>query len=186
MRAAALFLLALADSPCVAILDWGARSLMTYRSPSARVRRANRTQHQATCDACGASATLSFRPSRGKPVYCRPCFSVRRHELSSMASENTSTSCTANGQAVGTTSTRGPLFSGMPLKTTTKAAIARMNISSPTPIQEKAIPSLMAGRDLIGQARTGSGKTLAFAVPLVRAVRPVVPGDPSTCAGTHP
>ena len=89
---------------------------MTYRSPSARVRRANRTQHQATCDACGASATLSFRPSRGKPVYCRPCFSVRRHELSSMASENTSTSCTANGQAVGTTSTRGPLFSGMPLK----------------------------------------------------------------------
>ena len=145
---------------------------MTYRSPSARVRRANRTQHQATCDACGASATLSFRPSRGKPVYCRPCFSVRRHELSSMASENTSTSCTANGQAVGTTSTRGPLFSGMPLKTTTKAAIARMNISSPTPIQEKAIPSLMAGRDLIGQARTGSGKTLAFAVPLVERCDP--------------
>ena len=89
-----------------------------------------------------------------------------------MASENASTSSTANGQAVGTTSTLGPVFSGMRLKTTTKAAIARMNISSPTPIQEKAIPSLMAGRDLIGQARTGSGKTLAFAVPLIERCDP--------------
>ena len=89
-----------------------------------------------------------------------------------MASENASTSFTANGQAVGTTSTLGPVFSGIPLKTTTKAAIARMNISSPTPIQEKAIPSLMAGRDLIGQARTGSGKTLAFAVPLIERCDP--------------
>ena len=57
-------------------------------------------------------------------------------------------------------------------ETATKAAIARMNISSPTPIQEKAIPSLMAGRDLIGQARTGSGKTLAFAVPLIERCDP--------------
>ena len=89
-----------------------------------------------------------------------------------MASENASTSSTANGQAVGNTSTLGPVFSGIPLKTTTKAAIARMNISSPTPIQEKAIPSLMAGRDLIGQARTGSGKTLAFAVPLIERCDP--------------
>ena len=89
-----------------------------------------------------------------------------------MASENASTSHTANGQAVGTTSTLGPVFSGIPLKTTTKAAIARMNISSPTPIQEKAIPSLMAGRDLIGQARTGSGKTLAFTVPLIERCDP--------------
>ena len=105
-------------------------------------------------------------------MYCRPCFSVRRHQHSSMASENASTSFTANGQAVGTTSTLGPVFSGIPLKTTTKAAIARMNISSPTPIQEKAIPSLMAGRDLIGQARTGSGKTLAFAVPLIERCDP--------------
>ena len=44
-----------------------------------------------------------------------------------------------------------------------------MNISDPTPIQEKSIPHLLAGRDLIGQARTGSGKTLAFAVPLIES-----------------
>ncbi len=49
-----------------------------------------------------------------------------------------------------------------------------MNISEPTPIQEKAIPLLRAGRDVVGQARTGSGKTLAFAVPLAEQCDPSV------------
>ena len=47
-----------------------------------------------------------------------------------------------------------------------------MNITDPTPIQEQSIPSLLDGRDLIGQARTGSGKTLAFAVPMVERCDP--------------
>ena len=42
-----------------------------------------------------------------------------------------------------------------------------MGITSPTPIQEQTIPSLNAGRDVVGQAMTGSGKTLAFGIPLV-------------------
>ena len=62
----------------------------------------------------------------------------------------------------------------MKLTADTRAAIARMNISEPTPIQEKTIPYLLAGRDLIGQARTGSGKTLAFAAPLVEQCDPSV------------
>ncbi len=68
--------------------------------------------------------------------------------------------------------TIGSTFSEMPLKPATKAAIAKMGISDPTPIQDKAIPHLIAGRDLIGQARTGSGKTLAFAAPLVERCDP--------------
>src|SRR5947199_833546 len=42
-----------------------------------------------------------------------------------------------------------------------------MDVIEPTPIQEAAIPELMAGHDVVGQARTGSGKTIAFAVPLL-------------------
>jgi ATP-dependent RNA helicase DeaD len=42
-----------------------------------------------------------------------------------------------------------------------------MSIDTPTPIQEQAIPLLLAGRDVIGQAYTGSGKTLAFGLPLM-------------------
>ena len=62
----------------------------------------------------------------------------------------------------------------MPLKDVTRAAIARMDIALPTPIQEKAIPYLLGGRDVIGQARTGSGKTLAFAVPLSEKCNPAL------------
>jgi len=40
--------------------------------------------------------------------------------------------------------------------------------AAPTPIQEKTIPSLIAGRDLLGVAQTGTGKTAAFALPILQ------------------
>ena len=49
-----------------------------------------------------------------------------------------------------------------------------MGIAEPTPIQERCIPQLLEGRDVIGQARTGSGKTLAFAVPMVECCDPSI------------
>ena len=42
-----------------------------------------------------------------------------------------------------------------------------MNYSTPTPIQARAIPVALAGRDILGSARTGTGKTAAFALPLI-------------------
>jgi ATP-dependent RNA helicase DeaD len=45
-----------------------------------------------------------------------------------------------------------------------------MDISEPTPIQAAAMPPLLEGRDVIGQACTGSGKTIAFGLPLVNAL----------------
>ncbi|MGH7141211.1 MAG: DEAD/DEAH box helicase [Minisyncoccia bacterium] len=47
------------------------------------------------------------------------------------------------------------------------SALAKSGITTPTPIQAKAIPPGMAGTDLIGIAQTGTGKTLAFGIPLV-------------------
>ena len=55
----------------------------------------------------------------------------------------------------------GSVFPRMILNGATRAAIAAMGIADPTPIQDKSIPHLLEGRDLIGQARTGSGKTPA-------------------------
>jgi ATP-dependent RNA helicase RhlE len=58
-------------------------------------------------------------------------------------------------------------------------ALAAENYTQPTPIQEKAIPAILAGNDLLGIAQTGTGKTAAFAVPLLQklAASNVQPGQ---------
>jgi ATP-dependent RNA helicase RhlE len=47
-------------------------------------------------------------------------------------------------------------------------ALHEKNYTTPTPIQEKAIPELIAGRDLLGCAQTGTGKTAAFCIPILQ------------------
>jgi ATP-dependent RNA helicase DeaD len=51
-------------------------------------------------------------------------------------------------------------------------AIESMGYSEPSPIQKAAIPELMLGRDVLGQAQTGTGKTAAFGLPLLAAIDP--------------
>jgi ATP-dependent RNA helicase DeaD len=50
-------------------------------------------------------------------------------------------------------------------------AIADMGFEEPSPIQAEAIPVLLEGKDLIGQAQTGTGKTAAFAIPVLQRLR---------------
>jgi ATP-dependent RNA helicase DeaD len=65
-----------------------------------------------------------------------------------------------------------PSFHDFVLQPSTRAVLAQLEITEPTPIQAEAIPPLLAGKDLIGQSATGSGKTLAYSIPLVeRAAR---------------
>ena len=47
-----------------------------------------------------------------------------------------------------------------------------LGFTEPTPIQLAAIPLLLSGRDLIGQAQTGTGKTAAFGLPLLQRIIP--------------
>jgi ATP-dependent RNA helicase DeaD len=63
-------------------------------------------------------------------------------------------------------------FAQLGARGATVRALARQGIETPTPIQARAIPPLLAGRDVIGQSRTGSGKTIAFGLPLVERVDP--------------
>jgi len=50
--------------------------------------------------------------------------------------------------------------------------IVELGFEEPTPIQEQAIPELLAGHDVIGQAQTGTGKTAAFGLPLLAYLDP--------------
>ena len=50
------------------------------------------------------------------------------------------------------------------------AALAALGYEEPTAIQREAIPPLLAGRDVLGQAATGTGKTAAFALPLLHRI----------------
>src|SRR3954449_6179758 len=51
-------------------------------------------------------------------------------------------------------------------------ALRDVGYESPSPIQVQAIPSLLEGRDVIGQAQTGTGKTAAFGLPMIEYVDP--------------
>jgi len=58
-------------------------------------------------------------------------------------------------------------FSELGLPRVLVDALASAGIERPTPIQARAIPDALAGRDVLGRAQTGSGKTLAFGLPLL-------------------
>ena len=58
-------------------------------------------------------------------------------------------------------------FSDLSLSPDLLRALAGLGLCEPFPVQSRAIPSILAGRDLCVRAKTGSGKTLAFALPLV-------------------
>jgi ATP-dependent RNA helicase DeaD len=65
-----------------------------------------------------------------------------------------------------------PTFAELGLSENLLEALTQLGYDRPTPIQEQAIPELLAGRDVIGQAQTGTGKTAAFGLPLLEYVDP--------------
>jgi ATP-dependent RNA helicase DeaD len=61
-------------------------------------------------------------------------------------------------------------FLSLGLRPELLAALAGLGYEEPTPVQREAIPPLLAGRDLLGQAATGTGKTAAFALPMLQRI----------------
>src|SRR5690242_15727044 len=66
-------------------------------------------------------------------------------------------------------------FSELGLAPDILEAVKDVGYETPSPIQEEAIPPLLRGADVIGQAQTGSGKTAAFGLPMLQYVDPEEP-----------
>ncbi|NVJ85607.1 MAG: DEAD/DEAH box helicase [Algoriphagus sp.] len=63
-------------------------------------------------------------------------------------------------------------FSDLGISKEILQAVEEMGYTQPSPIQEQAIPYILEGHDVIGQAQTGTGKTAAFAIPIIDLVDP--------------
>ncbi|MBD5605678.1 MAG: DEAD/DEAH box helicase, partial [Candidatus Eremiobacteraeota bacterium] len=61
-------------------------------------------------------------------------------------------------------------FASLGLDPALSGALTALGYEEPTDIQREAIPPLLAGRDVLGQAATGTGKTAAFALPLLNRI----------------
>jgi len=65
-------------------------------------------------------------------------------------------------------------FAELGLSSEILESLRDVGYEAPTPIQEQAIPPLLEGKDVIGQAQTGSGKTAAFGLPMIQYVDPAL------------
>ena len=63
-------------------------------------------------------------------------------------------------------------FADLGLHPSILAALTAVGYEEPSPIQAQAIPMILAGHDMIGQAQTGTGKTAAFALPILSKIDP--------------
>ncbi|MCA0350172.1 MAG: DEAD/DEAH box helicase [Flavobacterium sp.] len=72
------------------------------------------------------------------------------------------------------------LFEDLSLSKSIQRAVFEEGYTQPTPIQEKAIPHILAGKDLVGCAQTGTGKTAAFAIPIIHNLHRMVGSSKKT------
>lgn len=72
------------------------------------------------------------------------------------------------------------LFEDLSLSKSIQRAVFEEGYTNPTPIQEKAIPIVLAGKDLVGCAQTGTGKTGAFAIPIIHHLHRIVGSSKKT------
>src|ERR1700730_13051132 len=70
-------------------------------------------------------------------------------------------------------------FAELGLRPEILRAVVEAGYTTPTPIQAQAIPTILAGKDVMGGAQTGTGKTAGFALPILHKLSPTANTRPS-------
>ena len=105
-------------------------------------------------------------PADAEQLEPGPPNSPSKPDSTNEASSSSFSQSTTKDPSNSTESDRIP-FSSLDLSDETFRALSEMCLSTMTPFQAKSIPSLLAGKDVLGAARTGSGKTIAFLIPVI-------------------
>src|SRR4051812_7495077 len=123
-------------------------------------------------------------PTRTKRPACGPR-PIRRHRVSTESINGTTdgtedfptvTNDDADARAAVEADRAARSFADFGVRADIVDALARVDITSPFPIQAMTLPVALDGHDIIGQAKTGTGKTLGFGLPLLQHT--VAPGEP--------
>jgi len=148
-----------------------------------------------------AASSLAESDDLGMPIGANASFPVSRIDMNS--SNTQSPLDTIAAQALGTDTPaapaapavqaapavpEGPSFESLGLSADIVSALTAAGYQVPTPVQQRAIPAALAGRDLLVSSPTGSGKTAAFMLPAIerfsqleklQASQPREPRDPN-------
>src|SRR5437764_6761186 len=83
------------------------------------------------------------------------------------------------GPRLGATMGNVTSFAELGLRPELLRAVAEAGYTTPTPIQAQAIPTILAGKDVMGGAQTGTGKTAGFTLPILQKLLPMANTSPS-------
>ena len=78
------------------------------------------------------------------------------------------------------------LYSELQCSEAIHKAVERMGFAEMTEVQEKTIPVMLAGRDVIAKAPTGTGKTCAFGIPVAEHIDPALKAPAGRYSGPPP
>ena len=80
------------------------------------------------------------------------------------------TTSSSSPSSSSSSSSSKPTFSSLGLSPSLCSSCTHLGLLHPTPIQQQCIPAILAGRNVVGEAKTGAGKTAAFALPLLHSL----------------
>lgn len=96
------------------------------------------------------------------------------------------TSCSGNGRFIIRENKKYMSFESLGLSSEVLRAVVEQGYDTPTPIQQKAIPLVLSGKDVMASAQTGTGKTAGFTLPLLQRLSQSTPGDVKRGRGKIP